>query len=345
MSSFLFQNALKNVSQKCPPIWFMRQAGRYHKHYQNLRSKHSFDELCKRPELAAEVAFGPVIEFDFDVAILFSDILYPLEALGMGLEYTDKGPQLGFLLNNQTISKLHPAKEVRDFLNFQGDAVKLTRAGLPSNKSLIGFVGGPWTLFVYAIEGTHKTNLTQTKMSKELWLQFQKEIEILLEWTIQRQLEAGAEVVMLFDTAAGDLSPALFHNWVLPSLKKFAELFPHRLGYYSKGTTSHHYSKELLSLPWAGVGIDHRFSLSQAFSEIKSKSHQRRFIQGNFDQSLLLCDRFTLERHLNDYLMELIKLSDLERCGWVCGLGHGVLPGTPEDHVKLFIDTVREVFS
>src|SRR5580765_9057868 len=101
-----FQNALARVPQSTPPVWLMRQAGRYHRHYQSLRAKYSFVDLCKQPELAAEVALGPVLDFGFDAAILFSDLLFPLEALGMGLEYTDHGPQLGRKLNAQSISQL-----------------------------------------------------------------------------------------------------------------------------------------------------------------------------------------------------------------------------------------------
>src|SRR5437588_9168668 len=101
-----FQNALARVPQRTPPIWLMRQAGRYHKHYQALRAKHSFVDLCKQPELAAEVALGPVMDFGFDAAILFSDLLFPLEALGMGLEYTDHGPRLGWQLDENSISRL-----------------------------------------------------------------------------------------------------------------------------------------------------------------------------------------------------------------------------------------------
>src|SRR5205085_9268528 len=106
-----FQNALARVSQRTPPIWLMRQAGRYHKHYQALRAKHSFIDLCKRPELAAEVALGPVLDFDFDAAILFSDLLFPLEALGMGLKYTDQGPQLEWRLNEQPILQQRSVEE------------------------------------------------------------------------------------------------------------------------------------------------------------------------------------------------------------------------------------------
>src|SRR5215470_12072688 len=101
-----FQNALARWPQPTPPIWLMRQAGRYHRHYQALRAHNSFMDLCKQPELAAEVALGPILDFDFDAAILFSDLLFPLEALGLGLQYTDHGPQLGWRLDQQTISEI-----------------------------------------------------------------------------------------------------------------------------------------------------------------------------------------------------------------------------------------------
>src|SRR5213594_1625223 len=106
-----FQNALARRPQRVPPIWLMRQAGRYHKHYQALRAKHSFMDLCKQPELAAEVALGPVLDFDFDAAILFSDLLFPLEALGMGLEYSAAGPRLAWKLTPQTHRKLRDVDE------------------------------------------------------------------------------------------------------------------------------------------------------------------------------------------------------------------------------------------
>lgn len=339
----LFQNALQRVPQNVPPIWFMRQAGRYHSHYQNLRKKNSFDELCKKPELATAVALGPVQDFDFDVAILFSDILYPLQALGFGLEYTDAGPQLGFHLDSEsTLQKLKPANSVKEFLNFQGDGVKLTRAQLPDSKSLVGFVGGLWTLFVYACEGTHGGSLTKTKNRLPLLNRFFSEMLILLEYTIERQLESGAEVVMIFDTAAGELSPALFNELVVPSLKKLAEKFPKKLGYYSKGTQSSFFSAEFLNLPWAGMGFDHRWDLPQLLSSRKTKSG---FIQGNFDQALLHANFDDLKKYTSQYINSWKEVSSETRAGWVSGLGHGVLPQTPEAHVKYFIKTLREGLS
>lgn len=341
MANILFQNALKEIPQNVPPIWFMRQAGRYHSHYQQLRAKHSFEELCKIPELAAEVAWGPIQDFDFDVAILFSDILFPLEALGFGLKYTEQGPKLDFHLNAQTMKQLKPAHDVKEFLNFQGEAMSLTRQKLPQTKSLIGFVGGPWTLFVYACEGSHAGSLTETKSKLPLFPFFAEQMQILLEWTIQKQLNAGAEIVMIFDTAAGELSPVLFQNIVQPSLAMLSQKFPHKIGYYSKGTQSSFLSSELINLPWAGFGFDHRWNLPELVKSKKCKG----FIQGNFDQALLHADLPTLKKYVQDYISSWKNLTAEERAGWVSGLGHGVLPKTPESHVHYFIEALRKGLS
>ena len=149
MANTLFQNALIKQRQNVPPIWFMRQAGRYHSHYQNLKEKYTFEQLCKSPELAAEVAFGPINEFDFDVAILFSDILFILEALGLELKF-DPGPKFNSYISAENFKDYNDIEKAIDHLKFQSDAIKFTKEKIPNSKSLIGFVGGPWTLIRYA---------------------------------------------------------------------------------------------------------------------------------------------------------------------------------------------------
>jgi uroporphyrinogen decarboxylase len=335
IGSARFQNALARRPQPTPPIWLMRQAGRYHHHYQALRAKHSFVDLCKRPDLAAEVARGPVNDFDFDAAILFSDLLFPLEALGMGLEYTDHGPQLGWKLDPHSISRLQSVEDAWPRMLFQGDAMRATRELLPADRSLIGFVGGPWTLFVYAVEGTHKGSLINAKRLLPLFPRFCETMVPLLERNMQLQLDNGAEVVMIFDTAAGELSPQLFRSEVVPQLRRLMTNHP-SLGYYSKGTQPAHLRDALFTTDkFAGIGVDHGWDIREAF-EVSSHG----FVQGNFDQGLLHATSDELKKHLADYLA---PLKGREWPGWICGLGHGVLPGTPEDHVRLFVDTVREV--
>jgi uroporphyrinogen decarboxylase len=341
----LFNNAITNQTQKTPPIWFMRQAGRYHSHYQALRKKNSFMDLCKLPDLAAEVALGPILDFDFDVAILFSDLLFPLQSLGMGLEYSDEGPKLGFNLTPESIKKLTPYDEAWPSLLFQKKAMELTRKKLPENKSLIGFVGGPWTLFVYAIEGSHKGNLTLSKKYLSLYNNFCEHMIPLLKKNIEIQLEGGAEVVMLFDTAAGEIDPILYQQMIAPQLLKFANMFPNKLGYYSKGTMGGYFSKDFFQAPWAGLGFDHRWNLPSLIKNLNSTYKNPFFIQGNFDQALLHQEPADFEKSLKNYLKPFKDLPENERARWVCGLGHGVLPNTPERNVHKFIEIVRkEIF-
>jgi uroporphyrinogen decarboxylase len=332
-----FQNALARRAQRTPPIWLMRQAGRYHRHYQALRAQYSFMDLCKRPELAAEVALGPVVDFGFDAAILFSDLLFPLEALGMGLEYTDHGPQLGWKLDPDSISRLQPVDDAWPHLLFQGDAMRATRERIPDDRSLIGFVGGPWTLFVYAVEGTHKGSLTNSKRLLSLFSKFCETMVPLVRRNIQLQLDSGAEIVMIFDTAAGELSPQLFQSEVVPQLRELTEANRSRIGYYSKGTQPAHLRHPLFATgELAGIGVDHCWDIREAF-DVSSNG----FVQGNFDQALLHAPRDEFKKYLSDYLAPLLGR---DWPGWICGLGHGVLPGTPEDNVRLFVDTVRETF-
>lgn len=339
MPNLRFTNAVQRIAQKTPPIWMMRQAGRYHKHYQGLRAKHSFMELCKNPELAAEVAFGPVDEFDFDVAILFSDLLFPLEALGMGLEYTDAGPRFDFTLDERTISQLRRVEDALPDLEFQKKAIELTIQKLAPEKSVIGFVGGPWTLFTYAAVGKHEGSLVQAKKNQKLQSDFYKIMIELLQRNIQLQLDGGAEIVMIFDTAAGDLSLQEFQRLVYKPILSLANNFPKKLAYYSKNTSDTAISQMLEIENLAGIGADHRVELKNFLLK-----NTIGFTQGNFDQALLFREGKDFEKTLREYADVFLSLTPEERKGWVAGLGHGVLPKTPEKNVKLYVEKMREWF-
>lgn len=336
----LFENAIKCIPQKTPPIWFMRQAGRYHKHYQKLKEKYSFLQLCKNPDLAAETALGPVEDFGFDVSILFSDLLFPLEAMGMGLDYKP-GPVLSHKI--QTLRDVENLKSVESAVagvEFQKTAVQRTRDILPDHVSLIGFLGGPWTLFTYASVGKHEGNMAFSKANPLITNAFYKKLVPLLKENLRLQIEGGAEVVMILDTSGGDLSPILFQKYVAEPLGELTALYPGQVGYYAKGSTAD--QLELLkNIPGlAGVGVDHRFDLSSVFRSKLSPG----FLQGNFDQSLLFLDRAEFLKSLHEYMAPIRELSLEERAGWVSGLGHGILPGTPESNVREMIHTIREVF-
>lgn len=336
-----FQNSLKRIPQPTPPVWFMRQAGRYHKHYQALRAKHSFMELCKVPELAAEVTMGPIQDFDFDVAILFSDLLFPLEAMGMGLHY-DPAPRLEWQLDESNISKLRTVSESLAGVTFQKEAMIHCRKRLPSTKSLIGFVGGPWTLFTYAVEGAHKGGLEKSKKLYHLFPRFCEILLPLLKKNIELQLEGGAEVVMIFDTAAGELSPAFYKDIVVPQIERMSKDFAGQVGYYAKQIQAAHLEHSLFKTgsPLAGLGFDHRWEMADVLPK-----YTLGFTQGNFDQSLLFLDPTGFKKMAVQYLETIKKLPAEKRAGWVSGLGHGVLPATPEENVRSFVQLVREVFS
>jgi uroporphyrinogen decarboxylase len=339
MPSERFQNALHGVPQSIPPIWMMRQAGRYHRHYQAMRKKHSFADLCRVPELAAEAARGPVADFDFDLAILFSDLLFPLEALGLGLSYEDSGPKLEPRLEPDHIRNFRSLEDALPHLEFQRDAVRLTREVLPAEKSLIGFVGGPWTLFVYAVEGSHAGTLRRAKSDPKFYRDFAARMVPLLRENIRLQLDGGAEVVMILDTAAGEAAPDVFRRDLLPDLATIASEFPGRVGYYSRGSQPAHLRDPRMAA-FAGVGVDWRWSLPEALSMFAGKG----IVQGNFDPALLFLAPGDFARVLRRWLEPMVALSPEERRGWVCGLGHGILPATPEENVRTFVDTVRELF-
>jgi uroporphyrinogen decarboxylase len=164
-------------------------------------------------------------------------------------------------------------------------------------------------------------------------------VTLLIE-NIQLQLEGGAEVVMIFDPAAGELSPFLFQHFVAPNIIQIAKQFTGQVAYYSKETNLEHFGPHLLnSTDLVGIGVDHRQNVPELL-----KKRPSGFIQGNFDQALLFAEPAELKKRLKEFLTPFQNLEDKYRAGWVCGLGHGVLPQTPEDNVKIFIETVRETF-
>ncbi|MBY0497584.1 MAG: uroporphyrinogen decarboxylase [Cyanobacteria bacterium] len=336
-----FARALECEPQRVPPIWLMRQAGRYHAPYQRLRQSHRFDDLCRVPALAAEVAMGPIRDFDFDAAILFSDLLFPLEALGMSLSYDDGPPTLDGPLTIDRINRFRGLDDAAARLQFQADAVAETRIALPPDKGLIGFVGGPWTLFVYAMEGSHAGAMRIAKSSWEIYRAFAARMTPLIDRAIAMQLDAGADVVMVLDTAAGELPASYFDREIVPDLAHFARTHPHRVGYYAKASHPALFGGAFSAAPWAGIGVDSRWDLPSLL--------QRRpidgFVQGNFDPAWLFLPRHDLDAAINGFLRPIAALDPAERAGWICGLGHGVLPGTPPESVRVFVETVRRVFA
>jgi uroporphyrinogen decarboxylase len=326
-----------------PPIWLMRQAGRYQASYRAQRARHRFETLCQEPELSAAIALAAVREFDLDAAILFSDLLFPLQALGMSLSYDDGPPRLDTPITAARIDAFVPEDEALARLRFQRDAVAATRSGLASDKGLIGFVGGPWTLFGYAVEGTHAGGLEHAKASS-LYGAFAARVVPLLRRCVRDQIDAGADLVMIFDTAAGELPPDSFQRMLIDDLASIAGAAPGRVGYYAKGLRPAHVADaRFAAVPWAGLGYDAHWPLADVLAWDSARARPR-FAQGNFDNTLLLLDRAGFEAALTAYLRPIRALDARARAGWICGLGHGVLPATPEANVRRFVEIVRESF-
>ncbi len=226
-------------------------------------------------------------------------------------------------------------------LNFQKLALQACREILPKSKSLIGFVGGMWTLYLYATEGSHAGHFLTSKNNLPLFEKFWEILKPVLIDNIQLQLDGGAEVVMIFDTAAGEVTPIYFQNFIAPKLNELAKKFPQKLVYYSKGTHPGYLDADFRTSGWAGFGFDQRNDLASILTDRSLNG----IIQGNFDQTLLFGDTDSLKKHFDLYIRKFKELPPEARMRWVCGLGHGVLPKTPEKHVKLFVEWVRNEFS
>lgn len=341
----IFENRIKVNGKTRVPVWFMRQAGRYHDHYQGMKKNHSFMELCKVPELAQEVTMGPIRDFDFDAAILFSDLLFPLEQLGTGLVY-DPGPKLDFTFENLSdLKKLKLEDHNANYYDFQKQACTLLKESLPKTKSLLGFVGAPFTLYAYAVEGAHAGALVSSK--KGLYDgRFEAFCEVLLPNVLDEmkmQAEGGADAMCIFDTAVGELTVKDFKNIVLPKIKyltkEFKKAYPNKkVIYYSRNT----HMKHLHSIEDANIdvlGVDWRHDLAEVLNTF-SKDY---YIQGNFDPCWLHLEWSQVEANLKEFYQNLVD-AKVDQSRWICGLGHGVLQHTPQENVRKIVAYIHNHF-
>lgn len=321
-----FYNALNRIEQDVPPIWLMRQAGRYHSHYQNLKTKYSFEELCTIPELICETTMGPIRDFDFDAAILFSDILFPLDYLGMELAF-NPGPQFSKPLTEELL-KNEKDKNFSDYIQFQINGLKLIRETLPMDKSLIGFIGGPYTLFQFAQR--------HPKSNSDLLNNFLPLIENILEKNIDLQFTVDLDLLMIFDTEAQHLSLEEFNSIIKPFIEKMTLKYPGRIGYFTKNIDSKKFEslKTIKDLRLTVMGSDHNI-----FNELPNTKLS---LQGNFsNEQLAEIDESKFKENLSNFVKYIQDQDKSRRSGWICSLDHGVLKTTPEKNVKLFIETIR----
>lgn len=321
-----------------PPVWIMRQAGRYLPEYRDVRAHHTFLEMCKTPELAAEVAMQPVRRFGMDAAIIFSDILVVPEAMGIRVRYEEGGPRLSpAIASAASLQALRAPSD--DGLRFTCDALRLVRAELGSETALLGFAGAPYTLATYMVEGGSSRDLLATKRMQYSDPSCLKALLDRLTDAVSRfllkQIESGADVVQLFDTWAGNLTPSDYAEFALPYAREiFARLRPTGVPVilYINGVSG------VLDLAASSgatvVGVDWRMDLAQASSDAGSSVA----LQGNLDPVLLFASPARIRAEVRRIHEALGR-----RTGHIFNLGHGILPGTPVEGAAAFIDAVKEL--
>lgn len=342
----LFHNRPTHNNVTSVPVWFMRQAGRYHSHYQNIKKNSDFMTMCRNPELACEITLGPIADFKFDAAILFSDLLFPLDHMGLGLSYESGPPELARHLHTLSdVKALKLTAPASEFYAFQKKACSYLRVKLPETTTLLGFVGAPFTLYTYAVEGAHKGNLISSKLGLSDG-RFSAFLELLIDPLVTEmsmQASGGAEAICLFDTAAGELDLGDYEHYIIPALQKvigaFKALHPDKkVVYYSKFTHLN-YLERLEGIEIDVLGVDWRHDIG----EVLSRFGDRYMIQGNLDPAHLFLPWEQLATKWRA-LWESVKRSGVNPDRWIAGLGHGVLPQTPEENVRQSVELIHREF-
>ena len=311
-----FLLALEKRASKTP-IWLMRQAGRYHSDYRSIKLQNSFDKISKTPSLSARVAIGPVHSFDFDCAILFSDILYILESVGIFVEFCDKGPILSRTFNefDCRVNKID--------LSFQMDAIRLTKSMIKPQKTMLGFVGGIATLYYFASGRTGRDDGLNI---------FAKLIIEELAKNINMQAKSGADVVCILDSALGN--HIAFSDRYFGILKALFSLIEKNIKilYYAKNLTQKQINL-LESLGVCAIGVDDSISLFDALSCSSCA------IQGNFSNEIV--SRVDCKKEMDIYFEGLERILPFKN-RFINSLSHGVLKNTPEDNIKQFVELTRK---
>ncbi|MEI6037030.1 MAG: uroporphyrinogen decarboxylase [Planctomycetota bacterium] len=319
------------------PVWLMRQAGRYLPEYRRVREKVGFMELCKNPSLSAEVMLATVSRLGVDAAIIFSDLLPILEPMGMDLEFTvGEGPVIHNPLREAAdVERLRELDDL-DQLSFVMDVVRATRAGLDDSIPLIGFAGAPFTLASYCIEGGSSRAWLHTKLfmyrQESAWHDLMDRLARAVSRYLVAQLDAGAQIVQLFDSWAGCLGPDDYRRYVLPHSRTAIAEASRRAPVIHFATGNPSLLPLLAEAGGSVIGIDWRIDLGQAWAAVGYD----RAVQGNLDPAVLLTDRDTVRRRTQEVLAQAAG-----RPGHIFNLGHGVLPHTPVENVLELIATVQ----
>jgi uroporphyrinogen decarboxylase len=325
------------------PIWLMRQAGRYMAEYRAIRSRIPFLQLCKNPDLCAEVMLTAVEKLKVDAAILFSDLLLILEPMGIQLQFGDsEGPMLSNPIRTPADVKRFEELENVEGLEFVMEAVRKTRAGLPESLPLIGFSGAPFTLAAYAVEGgsSRDYRMTKTLMYSDIgaWNAMMSRLARAIGLYLNAQIAAGVQLVQLFDSWVGCLGVDDYQRYVLPHTQAVIASLPPEVPLINFATGN----PALLPCLTASagkrknvvIGVDWRIRLDEAWKTIGND----KAVQGNLDPAILLTTPAEIRRRAKEILDQAAS-----RPGHIFNLGHGVLPQTPVENVIALVDAVHEL--
>lgn len=333
-----FMKACRLEPAPITPIWLMRQAGRYMAEYRDVRSKVSFLELCKSPELATEVTVTAAEVLGVDAAILFADILLILEPLGFELEFSKgEGPVIHNPIRTPAdVDRVRPMEDPAA-LGYVYEAVRSIRSALPSSLPLIGFAGAPFTLACYAIEGGGSRHYAKAKAfmygDPGAWNAF---MEILTDSTaryLNAQVEAGAQVLQIFDSWVGALGPDVYRRFVQPHMKRLFEQLDPQTPTIHFGTDTGSLLELQRDAGGTVIGLDWRTEIDQGWARLGDGVG----VQGNLDPIALFAP-------LSEIELQARRILDQAggRPGHIFNLGHGIIPHTPVDHVRALVQMVHE---
>ena len=331
---FLKTTQLEKVDR--PPVWLMRQAGRYLPEYRKLKSKYDFITLVKTPELATEITLQPLKRFPLDAAIIFSDILVIPEALGQPYNFRDGGGiQMEYCLSNKSQIEALDDSAITEKLNYVSEALKLTKKSIGDTKALLGFCGSPWTLACYMIDGGSSPDFSRTSQFAQQNL---KEFSLLMEKLSQSiihylnmQIDAGVDCVQIFDSWASICTESNYYSqslkWIQAIIDGLKKPIPVIL--YAKGMN--HCLNQQLKTGALILSLDWTISLKDAATETNNQC----VLQGNLDPQFLTTDPSTVKKETEN----ILKMSEsLE--GHIFNLGHGMLPTAKVECVEALLETV-----
>ena len=333
----LFLKALKGETLERPPVWMMRQAGRYLPDFMTLKAKYDFFTRCQTPELATEITIMPIDQIEPDAAILFSDILVVLQAMQIPVEMKDGvGPWIPNPIRSTEDVAQSIVPDIHEHLGYVLDAVKMTKQALNERVPLIGFAGSPWTLLCYAVQGQGSKNFdiakgfcfSQPQAAHSL---LQKITDTTIAY-LKEKVKAGVDAVQIFDSWGGLLSPEDYQIFSWPYIQQIVTALKNEAPVIVFGKGCWFALNEMGRSGASALGVDWTCSARNA----RYLSGGKITLQGNFDPSRLLSPIPKIKKDVHKMIAEFGKDK------YIVNLGHGILPNIPVDHAKAFVDAVKE---